>query len=206
MSSLPGIIDSAYVRPEDIPGIKAADAFNKKEHLVPLKNLGIQTVVERDTICVILKDSSFRPPPFPTIYMVEEQLQDAEGEAQCETLSPKMLLQVAGRKYRIVGEEVLDKKKGYSENHMFFESDFVLFPDRRKNRQNVPAFFLLPPIPFPELEKEKDKLSIANIMSISPSTQGDEFLRSAYNFSKNPEYATILIGWDLQGAGGDEVF
>ena len=199
LSSLPGVIDSAYVRPDDVGRIHKAEDTNQKVHLVPLKNLGIQVLLERQHVFAILKDTTFRPPPGPTIYMVEEELSsDADG-ASDELLSSEMYLRTDGRVFRIIGEEVLDKKKEYFENHMFFENDFVLFPDRRKNRQNIPALLVLPPIPFPELESEKEKYSIENIMSISPGTQCDDFIREAYNFSKNPEYATILIGLDSGG-------
>lgn len=188
LSSLPGVVDTAVLRPEDIPQIKATEESNQKNHLVPLRNLGMQEVMERNTVFVILKDRTFRPPPSPTVYMVEE--------VENEDLLKEESLEVAGRTYRIVGEEVMDQMKAYSEKHVFFEHDFVLFPDRRRNRRNVPAFLVIPPIPFPELEKKKDKFSIKNIMSVSPSTRSDEFVRSAYNLSKLTDYATVLIGWD----------
>jgi hypothetical protein len=79
---------------------------------------------------------------------------------------------------------------------MFFGSDFVLFPERRLGRRHVPAFLVIPPIPFPELEEVKDVFGIDSIMSVSPSTRADEYLRGAYGFSMLPSYATILVGWD----------
>jgi hypothetical protein len=190
LSSLPGVVEVAQVRPEDIPEIEKTEDIDQKKQFVPLKNLGIQAVLNRDNLCVILKDTTFRSPPCPTIYLVEE--------AEHEELPLEQFLEIAGKKYRIIGEEVVNRKKSYTEKQVFLESDFVLFPERRRDRQHIPAFLLIPPIPFPELEKES--FSIENIMSVSPSAQSDAFLRSAYNLSKLPEYATILIGWDTHGA------
>jgi hypothetical protein len=190
LSSLPGVVEIAQVRPEDIPKIKETEDINQKKQFVPLKNLGIQAVLDRGNLCVILKDSTFRSPPCPTIYLVEE--------AEHEELPPDQFVEIAGKRYRIIGEEVVNRKKSYAEKQVFFESDFVLFPERRRDRQHIPAFLIVPPIPFPELEKKS--LSIENIMSVSPSAQSDAFLRSAYNLSKLPKYATILIGWDTHGA------
>jgi hypothetical protein len=178
LSSLPGIVDVARVRPEDIHEIRETEDANQKKQFVPLKNQGIQAVLERDNLCVILKDKAFRSPPCPTIYLVVE--------AENEGLPPDQFVEIAGRSYRIIGKEVINRKKSYVEKHVFFESDFVLFPERRRDRQHIPAFLVIPPIPFPELEEEKDSYSIENIMSVSPSTQSDEFLRSAYNLSKLP--------------------
>lgn len=188
ISSLPGVVGSAFVHLDDIPFIKSAEETDQKNHFVPLINLGIREVLQRQNLLVLLKDSTFRGAPGPTVYMVEDTEDDS--------LPQHMILRTHSGKYRIVGEEVMDKKTKYTENHVFFENDFVIFPERRKNRQHVPAFLIIPPIAFPELEEKKDTYNIHTIMSVSPSTPCDEFLRQTYHFPKLPELATILVGWD----------
>ena len=98
----------------------------------------------------------------------------------------------------------MDRKKEYAEEHVFFERDFVLFTERRKNRQQIPAFLLIPPIAFPELEEKKKSFSIENIISVSPGALTDDCIRSICKFPNLPEYATILIGWNSSGGNPDE--
>lgn len=188
LSSLPGVIDVAALARNDVPLIRQREESNQERQFIPLRNAGILEVLKRDSLCVILKDASFRLPPCPTIYMVEE----AENEEPPEDKR----LEIAGCRFYIVGEEVLDKKREYAEEHVFFQRDFVLFPGRRKRRHHIPALLMIPPIPFPELEEKKQQFAIDNIMSVSPSTQSDDYLRTAYRMPNLPEYATILIGWD----------
>ena len=199
LSSIPGVIESAFVRPEDVPEIRAKEEANEKRQLAPVKNLGMRVVLERDTIVVLLKDGSFRSPPTPTIYMVEVVDETADPEAaDAEGDDPHSdhYLDVSGERFHIVGEEVMGDGPNSTEKRVFFERSFVLFPERRMNRNHVPAFMILPPIAFPELEEVKAAYAIDNVFSISPSSECDDYIRSAYSFSKLPEYATILIGWD----------
>lgn len=188
LSSLPGVVDTVPVRPEDIPAIREAEKSDQEKQIVPLRKHGVHALLKRESLFVILKDETFRPPPCPTIYLVEE--------AGGDNLPPEQCLEITGGTYRIIGEEVMGKGKTYAEKRMIFGSDFVLFPERRIGRRHVPAFLVIPPVPFPELEKVKDSFGIDNIMSVSPSTGSDEYLREAYGFPALPAYATILVGWD----------
>jgi hypothetical protein len=188
LSSLPGVIETTRFDKKDIPVVLEAETANEGTQLVKLVNIGIREVVRREHIFLFLKDKRFRPPPCSTIYLVEEPEETTEPAAESVTCG--------GKRYPIIGEEVIDKNKTYEEEHMFFQEGFVMFPKRRRNRHNVPSHFLIPPVPFPELEEKKDYFSIKNIMSVSPSTTCDDFLRQQYNFSKEPKYATILVGFD----------
>jgi hypothetical protein len=188
LSSLPGVVDTAPVRPEDIPGIRTAEEADQEKQIVPLRKPGIHALLVRESLFVILKDSSFRPPPCPTIYLVEERGDDR--------IPPDQSIQILGETYRVIGEEVIGEETSYAERHMFFGSDFVLFPERRMGRRHVPAFLVIPPVPFPELEEVKGCFGIDSIMSVSPSTRADEYLRGALGFPMLPSCATILVGWD----------
>lgn len=47
----------------------------------------------------------------------------------------------------------------------------------------------LPPVPFPEIDKE-------NVVSASPCKEVHDFILKQYGFVDHPEYATVLIGFD----------
>jgi hypothetical protein len=212
--SLPGIIDVAPLDREDVPAILEAEAANEEVQLVKLVNLGLMEIALREYIFVFIKDEGFRRPPCPTIYMVEDVsepgtqtsvLSDSRhGSLWASGESTPEYLHIGGRQYHIVGEEVMDKEMRYKEKHVFFQEGFVLFPERRKNTRRVPAYFLIPPVPFPELEEKRD-LPARNIMSVSPSTHCDVILRRKYNFTGKPEYATILVGFDTAEAADTHV-
>ncbi len=70
-----------------------------------------------------------------------------------------------------------------------------MFPERRTGT-GVPCFFLLPPIPFPELECRQQELGIRHILSVSPSLAVDMYLRGLFGFARTNDLATILVGFD----------
>ena len=145
-------------------------------------------VLQCDTVFAILKDASFRPPPGATVFMVEDQ----------ETFNKKAdhLLKIKNKKYCIIGEELIGKQPPEDEEYMFISNDFILYPGRRKGRAKEPAYFLIPPIGFPELEAVKNTLKIENIISVSPSTMADDYIRKLCGFSLTEKFATILVGFN----------
>ena len=103
---------------------------------------------------------------------------------------------MAGRRYAVVGEEVHNGGGPYSETTIPLEHSFVIFPERRRGA-DVPCVFLLPPIAFPELEKEAELLGIRDIVSISPSLATDGLLRHSFGFPLTNDLATLLIGFNF---------
>ncbi len=188
LSGLTGVIDVSQILKKDLRLIEEKELTYSETHLVKLGNLGIRLVLKRDYVFVLLKDSHFRRPPSPTVYMVED-LNDTY-------VSSLNTIEVNSYRYHIIGEEIFDKEAAFREKTVFISSGFVLFPERRKGRTNVPAYFLIPPIKFPELDSKREVLQIDHVMSISPSSVTDDYLRNSYNLSKSPEYATILVGFD----------
>ena len=73
----------------------------------------------------------------------------------------------------------------------------MIFPERRR-RADVPCLFLLPPIAFPELEKEAAVLGVCDIISISPSLAADDLLRESFGFPPTNDLATLLIGFNFE--------
>ena len=199
--SLPGVIGAARVRKEDLPGIlKEETIYEGGIKLIKLVNLGIRKIMLCKYVFVFLKDEKFRRPPCPTVYLVEESGRDGgpgkkpmfnrvkSGNRETE------YFEIDGQSYHIVGEEVIDENKEYREKTAYLDKGFVIFPERRQKTKNVPAFFLIPPIPFPELDSLRESHDIGNVISVSPSSKCDDFLREKYNLSTCPENATILIG------------
>jgi len=159
----------------------------EKSSVIGLQNIGIRLIMGCDTVIAILKNTGFRPPPDSTVFLVEE-IQENDGK--------EYLLSVEEKDYRIIGEELINKKPPSDEDYMFISDDFVIYPDRRKNRSGNPAFFLIPPLGFAELEAVRDSLHISNIMSVSPSTMSDTYIREQYDFPPDTKLATILIGFN----------
>ena len=186
--SLPGVHRVAPVEKKDIQGIMETEKKNQRSQLIQLKNLGFQMILEKEILFVFLKDCSFRPPPSPTILLVEETRGNHKILEHC--------FDIGNTRYHIIGEEVIDSSTEYCERHISFGKGFILFPERRKSSKNIPSYFLIPPIQFPELQAIQDSLSIKDIISVSPSTDTDDYLRDLYGFSRDPDFATILVGCD----------
>ena len=188
LRTIPGV--HRAVRLSDAQRLRAVELEERHEmsSVIPIRNLGMRMLAERQACFALLKDATFRPPKVPTVFLVEEDA--PEGSAH--------LLTVAGRRYAIVGEEVLSGRGPWSEPTIPLESSFVIFPERRRGA-NVPCLFLLPPISFPELEGEAATLGIRDIVSISPSLSTDALLRESFHFPLTNNLATLLIGCNLSG-------
>jgi hypothetical protein len=152
---------------------------------LPVRNVGVKLLASRDHCYAILKDGRFRAPKAPTVYLVE---QDVRGDAA-------QPLEVDGARYAVVGEEVVEGHAGYAEEVIPLEASFVMFPGRRSGA-DVPCFFMLPPLPFPELDREAAALGISGIISISPSLAADEFIRETFRFPQTNALATLLVGFN----------
>jgi hypothetical protein len=162
------------------------EARHERASVIPVRNLGVRLIAERHECFALLKDATFRPPRLPTVYLVEE-----DAPVNCAHV-----LLVDGRRYSVVGEEVQDGGGPYSETTFPLDRSFVIFPERRRGA-GVPCVFLLPPIAFPELEKEAARLGIRDIVSISPSLATDALIRSSFGFPPTNELATLLIGCNV---------
>jgi hypothetical protein len=152
---------------------------------LPVRNLGVELMAAREVCFALLKDGGFRPPKTPTVYLVEE------GAAE----DARQVIQVEGTRYAVVGEELLEGCPPPQEPFLAIEDSFVIFPGRR-SRPDVPCIFILPPIPFPELESAKAELGISSIISISPSLAADTYVRESFGFPPTNALATLLVGFN----------
>jgi hypothetical protein len=186
---LPGIVGVRRVRAKTIEQVVELESRYERGVVVPLKNLGVHVVLKRKVAVAVLKDGRFRPPPAPTVYLVEEAGREECPQEHC--------IVVEGMRYRVVGEEILPSREAYLERTVPLGDSFVIFPDRRSS-QKTPSYFLVPPLGFPELEAVGEQLGIRGVVSISPSAQADSRLRKACGFAEDPSLATLLVAFDLE--------
>ena len=99
---------------------------------IGVDNLGVRQAVERDRTYFIVKDKRFRPPPISTVQLVAE-----DGS--------------------VIGEEIIFGKKPAcvkGEKTMQLGKDFIIYCSRAKEKGRN-SRFILPPVPFPEIEELK---------------------------------------------------
>ena len=131
-------------------------------------NEGVTECLRRRHVACIVKDRTFRPPPAPTVVLVDE-----DGE--------------------IVGRELIDGEEPRAapgQKLLYLGKDFVIFYDGSKSSRTR---FILPSIAFEEVEGVE---GTSRVCSCSPSTDGDAFLRRDAGLPDDPKLATILIGFD----------
>ncbi|MCK5153503.1 MAG: hypothetical protein KAQ93_04025 [Spirochaetales bacterium] len=189
LSDLGGVITVSQITEEHKEKIANLEKSYERSGVVGLKNIGMSMVMQCDGVFAILKDASFRLPPKPTVLMVEDYKNNNKQNDN--------LLKFGDNNYRVIGEEIINKKlPDKKEEYIFISDDFILYPGRRTGKPVKPAYFLVPPIEFAELEEMKELYKIENIISISPSTQADDYIRKICNFSLSDQLATILVGFN----------
>lgn len=133
-------------------------------------NDGVMECLRRRHVACIVKDKSFRPPPTPTVVLVDD-----DGN--------------------IVGRELIDGEKPEAapgERLLYLGKDFVIFYDGSKSGRTR---FVLPPIAFEEVQRIE---GTGRVCSSSPSTDGDAFLRKSAGLPDDPKLATILVAFDTE--------
>lgn len=132
------------------------------------ENRGVAEVLSRQRVLCLFKDPSFRPPPEPTLLLVDE----------------------AGR---VLGRELLPGEVPSAERRVaYLGKDFVLFSGERPQGQYR---FLLPPVRFPELEGIP---RVERVVSASPDTPQDDYLRNRFAVPTGRHYASVLVGYDVR--------
>ena len=173
LRSMEGVIQAGFV-PEELRR-KLLEEENRYANLGPIAvdNLGVKATVQRERVFFIIKDKRFRPPPIATVQLVAE-----DGT--------------------VLGEEVIRGRKPImdeGEKPLYLGKDFVIQCSKARAKGKN-SRFVLPPVPFPELEK----LPFArNVCSSSPSTLGDTEIKKEFGIDDDPKLASILIGLDCSG-------
>jgi len=185
--SLPGVRQAAEVSRDLLLRAVELEEHHESSSVLPVRNLGVRLLAQRGSCFVVLKDRSFRPPGVPTVYLVEEEAAGDFGD------DPRPAITVDGKRLAVVGEEVMSPGTAYAETTIPLERSFVIFPERRRGPE-VPCVFVLPPVRFPELEREAERLGIRDVVSISPSLASDGLLRQSFGFPPTNDLATLLVG------------
>lgn len=175
IKKLKGVLDVQELSDEDRKALLEMES-RRKEDMIPVVNEGLEKCMKREFYLVMLKNKEFRSAPMPTVLLVTDR-------------------------GRVLGQELIspEEKKIYQNRKdvYFLSSDFVIYkPDRTtRGAQNEKEFFILPSVPFPELENIE---GISDAISCSPSTIGDSYLKDKYGYPQDPHLATIIIGFSIE--------
>lgn len=169
LSGLRGVKYTFYLTRQMRVGIGRIERQYPSLGPLTVQNDGVLECLERRHVACIIKDKTFRGPPHPTVVLVNK-----DGK-------------VIGREI-LRGEKV---KEGPESKTIFLGKDFVIFYGKGSGKG---AKFTLPPVPFKEIEKVR---GTSAVVSSSPSTAGDLFLRESAGLDDDPKLASILIGFDL---------
>ena len=175
INKLKGVLDVQKLSEEDKKALLEIES-SRKVDMIPVVNTGLEECMKKDFYLVVLKNEEFRSPPIPTVLLVTD-------------------------KGRILGQELIspDEKEKYQnrKDAYFLSPEFVIFkPDEAtRSMQREKEFFLLPSVPFPELNNIE---GIMDVVSCSPSTVGDSYLKDKYGYPQDPHIATILVGFSIK--------
>lgn len=144
------------------------DALRARATPEAADNGGVAEVLSRTRALCLFKDVDFRPPPEPTVLLVDD----------------------AGN---VLGRELVAGESPPAERRVaFLGKDFVLYAGARPMGSYR---FLLPPVRFPELESVE---GVARVVSASPDTPQDEYLRIRHRIGPGSQLASVLVGYDLR--------
>lgn len=175
IKKLKGVLDIREISDDDRKTLSEMES-SRDGDVIPVINKGLEECFKREFCLILLKDENFRIAPAPTVLLATD-------------------------KGRILGQELLssEEKEIYQDRGDvdFLSADFVLFkPDKTLDRTlNEKEFFILPPVPFPELEGLDEVLEV---ISCSPSAMGDSYLKTKYNYPQDPSIATIIVCFSIK--------
>lgn len=172
IKSLKGVLGVQLISKEDKEALLKIESFHDDD-LIPVINEGLEECLNREFCLVMFKTAEFRIPPEPTVILKTDT-------------------------GRILGHELVsnDDHENYTTRNdiIFLSNNFILFKQEKSINRNVieKQQFILPPIPFPELD---DVEEIVDIVSGTPSTMGDEYIKNSFGYPQDPKIATVLIGF-----------
>ena len=170
---LKGVLDVQELSKADKKALLKIESI-KKDDVIPVINEGLNECLKKEFCLVILKTDEFRNPSKPTVLLVTD-------------------------KGRILGQELIsieDKKKYDGHDDVYFLStNFIMFkPDKMTRSAGIEKeLFLLPTIPFPELNEIEE---ISDVISGSPSTMGDAYIKNKFSYPDDPRLATIIVAFN----------
>ncbi|HEX9908738.1 MAG TPA: hypothetical protein VGB78_09805 [Thermoplasmata archaeon] len=168
LSGLKGVRQAFFLSKEMRCGLERIERDYPSFGPLTVRNDGVQECLRRAHVACMIKDAKFRPPPQPTVLLV-----DSDGS--------------------VIGHELLPGEKAASKDRktIFIGKDFVMYYEKGRGKG---AKFVLPPIPFEEVERID---GVSCVCSASPCTVGDLYLRKEAHLEDDPKLASILVGFDL---------
>ncbi len=152
----------------ELLGAAEREALRARGTAGAAENRGVDEVLSRPRILCLFKDVRFRPPPEPTLLLVDD----------------------AGT---VLGRELVPGDHPPADRRVaHLGKDFVLYAGARPRGA---YHFLLPAVRFPELEARPH---LTRVVSASPDTPQDEYLRERFGVPAGREYASILVGYDVR--------
>jgi len=172
LRSLDGVIHAGRVSDALRKRIVEHEERHSNVGPISVDNIGVKSAAKCDRLYFIVKDRKFRPPSIATVRLIAE-----DGT--------------------VLGEEIIRGKmpkieKG--EKTVNLGKDFIIYYSKAKEKGRN-CRFVLPPVPFPELEKRGFTL---RVISCSPSTLGDSEVKKSLGIGDDPKLASILVGIDLR--------
>ncbi|MBN1786679.1 MAG: hypothetical protein JW825_06825 [Candidatus Methanofastidiosa archaeon] len=173
LMEIPGVIRVVQLDDKDRRHIsrleKMAEDNGAAGGMMDFTNKGVWDALAKKNLVLLVADSKqgFRDPPCSWTLIVDE-------------------------KGNVVGEWIPEEKIcEYKERDdvQFLSNDFVLYRGRERVGKCI---FMMPPLPFPELD---DVEGIKNVVSGTVSAPADAYLKKITNISEN--FWTIIIGYDL---------
>ena len=173
LENLEGVLKVKRLNADNILNIIDIES-ERREELVPVFNKGIQECFKRDVTLVIFKKGFFRPPPSPTMFLLYDG----------EVLGHDIFLESEKEKFK------------NDEDVQFLSDDFIIYRDvlNNHNLEKGNEYLMLPPVAFPELDTFEN---ICNVISSSPSTKSDEYLKEEFGFAQDSSVATILVSFNI---------
>lgn len=174
LNNMKGVLKTVELSNKDILNIIDIEDEEREINFIPVINKGLQECFKRDKSIAIFKRGYFRNPSTPTLLLT------FDGE--------------------ILGHDIFKKedKEKYEndEDVMFLSDDFIIYRDvlQNQNLKKGNELFILPSVPFPELEVLEN---LSDIISSSPSTFSDEYLKKEYGYEGDSSVATIIVSFNI---------
>ena len=172
IKNLDGTVDVQKLSNEDKKTLIKIESSHDND-IIPVINKGLEECLSKEVCLVLLKSEEFRVPSEPTVLLVTDS-------------------------GRILGQELISpedrEKYAHKDNVIFLSNNFIIFKPDNMTRSAVAEkeLFILPAIPFPELD---NVMAISDVVSCSPSTLGDEYIKNKYNYPDDPHLATIIVAF-----------
>jgi hypothetical protein len=168
IKGLNGVLNAFYLDSVVLNELREEESKVKGTMDIGVVNEGFNEALRREKVICIVKDKRFRPPPEPTVIL-------------------------RGDDGAVLGLEVFPHTAHLYEGKddvIWMGDAFIVFPHIAVKGGES---FVMPPIPFPELNEGNGCL---DVISCSPAPTSDLRIKKYYGLADDPKLATILVAFD----------